>query len=317
MGRTEEALASFDRALSIRPDFVEALCNRATLLLETNKLDAALAAFDAVLAIEPGLALGWNNRGNTLAKLQRFAEAVQCYDRALAVRPEFAEAAENRDFALFALGRNVRSPAKYMRGLFDEFSSHYDETMLEKLKYRAHLHVREMAERVLPRTATPWCILDLGCGSGLVGMVFKDLAAAGRLDGIDISPRMMEAAQARGIYDDLILGDLESVLAQAGVSYNLIVSADTMTYFGNLAPALSGVAKRLEPGGFYLFASEAKAGEGWEQTKVHRFRQSEVYLRAEATSAGLQFVDIMPCTLRHEEHQPVPGFAVALRKLVG
>ena len=107
------------------------------------------------------------------------------------------------------------------------------------------------------------------------------------------------------------------MLAQDGASYNLIVSADTMTYFGNLAPALSGVAKRLEPGGFYLFANEAKAGEGWEQTTVHRFRHSEVYLRAAAASAGLQFVEIMACTLRHEEHQPVPGFAVALRKLAG
>ena len=63
-----------------------------------------------------------------------------------------------------------------------------------------------------------------------------------------------------------------------------------MAYFGNLAPALSGVAKRLEPGGFYLFANEAKAGEGWAQTMVHRFRHGEVYLRAAA--AGLQFVDI-------------------------
>jgi predicted TPR repeat methyltransferase len=93
-----------------------------------------------------------------------------------------------------------------MRGSFDEFSSHYDETMLKKLKYRAHLHMREMAQRVLPRTATLWRTLDLGCGTGLVGMVFKDLAAAGRLDGTDISPHMMEAASARGIYDDLIWG---------------------------------------------------------------------------------------------------------------
>ena len=67
-----------------------------------------------------------------------------------------------------------------MRGLFDEFSSRYDETMLKKLKYRAHLHVREMAQRVLPRTATPWRTLDLGCGTGLVGMVFKDLEAGGQ-----------------------------------------------------------------------------------------------------------------------------------------
>jgi predicted TPR repeat methyltransferase len=315
MGRGDEALVSFDKALSIRPTFVEALCNRATLLLETGRLDAALAGFDAVLALQPKLAIGWNNRGNTLAKLHRFEEAVACYDSALALEPQFAEAAENRDFALFTLGRNVRSPAKYMRGLFDEFSSHYDETMLAKLGYRAHLELRDMATRVLPREAVPWRILDLGCGTGLAGMVFKDLAAGGRMDGIDISPRMIEGARLRGIYDELILGDLETVLAQQGRSYNLMISADTMTYFGELEPVFAGVARRLEPGGFYLFASEAKEGEGWEQTKVHRFRHSEAYVRAQAERAGLQCIEIMPCTLRQEEHQPVPGFAVSLQKV--
>jgi predicted TPR repeat methyltransferase len=313
MGRPEEALSSFDRALSIQPHFAEALCNRATLLLETHKLDAALGGFDAVLAIEPSLAIGWNNRGNTLSKMQRFEDAIVSYERALAIRPEFPEARENRDFALFALGRNTRSPSKYMRGLFDEFSSHYDNTMLEKLHYRAHLHVRAMAARVLPHSA-PWRILDLGCGTGLLGTVFQDLAPGGRLDGIDISPRMMDGARARGLFGELILGDLETVLAEPGPSYDLIISADTMTYFGDLAPAFAGVVKRLEPGGFCLFASEAKTGEAWEQTKVHRFRHSEAYLRAEASRAGLEFVDIVECTLRHEENEPVCGFAVALRK---
>ena len=119
----------------------------------------------------------------------------------------------------------------------------------------------------------------------------------------------------RGIYDDLIWGT--SKLCWRKTALPTILSSLSMTYFGNLAQALPGVAKRLEPGGFNLFSSEAKAGEGWEQTTVHRFRHSEVYLRGAAASAGLQFVDIMACTLRHEEHQPVPGFAVALRKLVG
>ena len=106
-------------------------------------------------------------------------------------------------------------------------------------------------------------LLDLGCGTGLVGETFKDLAeGAGRLDGIDLAPRMLDVARARGIYHELILGDLESVLFSPGRSYDLIVSADTMIYLGDLKPAFTGVAKRLEPGGFYIFACEAKAGTG-------------------------------------------------------
>jgi len=172
-----------------------------------------------------------------------------------------------------------------------------------------------MAERVRPRLKPPpWRILDLGCGTGLVGVAFQDLASGSRLDGIDISPRMLEAARARGMYSDLILGDLETVLAGPGTLYDLIVSADTMTYFGDLAPAFAGVAQRLEHRGAYIFASEAKTGEGWEKTKVHRYRHRESYLREEAARAGLGVLHIVECTLRQEEQNPVHGFAVALGK---
>jgi predicted TPR repeat methyltransferase len=181
------------------------------------------------------------------------------------------------------------------------------------LNYRAHLQLRTMADRVIQGLAPPRTILDLGCGTGLVGDVFKDLAAGGRLDGIDIAPRMIEAARRRGIYDDLILDDLETVLAVPGRRYDLILSADTMIYLGDLAPTFSGVANRLMPGGFYIFAVESKSGEGWEQTPADRFRHSLSYLQAETTRAGLCFVEMMETVLRLEADAPVAGFVAAVQ----
>jgi predicted TPR repeat methyltransferase len=153
----------------------------------------------------------------------------------------------------------------------------------------------------------------LGCGTGLVGDVFKDLAAGGRLDGIDIAPRMIDAARRRGIYDDLILDDLETVLALPGQHYDLILSADTMIYLGDLTPTFFGVANRLTPGGFYIFAAESKTGEGWEQTPADRFRHSLSYLQAETARAGLCFIDVMETVLRLEANEPVPGFVAAVQ----
>jgi predicted TPR repeat methyltransferase len=316
IGRVDDALASFDRALAIQPQLIEALSNRSTMLHELKRFDEALGACDALVELAPYLAAGWNNRGNVLAALDRYDEAIQSYDKALAIEPGLPAAVENRDLALLELKRVTRCPPGYLRDLFDEFSSNYDETMIETLGYRAHLHLRTLAGRVIPKGATARRILDLGSGTGLVGDAFKDMAAGGRLDGVDLSPLWIAEAQRRAIYNDLILGDIETFLAAFERSYDLILAADTMIYFGDLGPTLTGVFKRLVPGGFYIFAVEASPGNGWEQTDAKRFCHSESYMRTAAADASLNFVVSMACVLRRQKGEPVPGLAVALQKPV-
>lgn len=313
-GRFHDAVTAFDEALEVKPNFVDALSNRATALSEMKRFEEALLGFDQALAVDAEHAITWNNRANTFAAMKQFEDAVASYDRALQLSPAFQPAIDNRANALFELKRGKRCPPAYMRGLFDDFSSHYDEMMLEKLQYRAHLHLRQLADRVLPRLTPPWRILDLGCGTGLVGDAFKDLAAGGLLDGLDIAPRMIDAARARDIYNELIVADLETELYAPGPSYELILAADTMIYLGDLAPTFFGVAKRLGPEGFYIFAVESTAEGEWQQTPANRFRHNVAYIKAEAERAGLVFVDAMECTLRNEAGTPVAGLAVALRK---
>jgi predicted TPR repeat methyltransferase len=311
--RYDAALICFDRALFVKPDFIEAQVNRAVALFEMKRLDEALAGLERVLALDPRNAVAWTNRGNIFQTLKRHEEAVACYDRALAIQPNLQTAKQNRFFVQLQLHQVSRIDGRALRETFDEVSPRFDELMLHHLHYCGHLQLRELAERAVHPLAPPLTILDLGCGTGLVGEVFKDLAAGGCLDGIDLAPRMIEATRTRGIYDDLILGDLETVLAEPGPRYDLILSADTMIYLGDLAPTFSGVANRLERNGFYVFAVESKEGEGWEQTPQNRFRHSEAYLRAEAANAGLAMVDLMPTVLRREADEPVPGLVAALK----
>lgn len=314
LGRLNPALMCFAEALALKPDSIELLVNHATALLELKRLDEALVGFDQVVALDPENAVGWNNRANTLVSLNRLEEAAACYDRALQIRPDLETAKSNRFLVLLQLRKVSRIADFALRDMFDEVATRFDHLMVEGLDYRGHLHLRTLADAKLPPLKPPLRILDLGCGTGLVGNAFKDLAVGGRLDGIDLAPRMLEVARKRGIYDDLILGDLETVLATSGPSYDLIVSADTMVYLGDLAPTFRGVFQRLDAGGFYLFAVESKDGPGWEQTDVSRFRHSEVYLKEEAARSGLAYFARMDCTLRYEREAPVPGFAVALQK---
>src|SRR5262249_41969576 len=155
-------------------------------------------------------ATAWTNRGSALTDMELYAEAIASYDRALAIQPGLHTAKRNRFLVHLKLRTASRIADFALREMFDDVAHSFDAMMVDELGYRAHLQLRTLADRILPKRAA-WRILDLGCGTGLVGEAFKDLAnGRGRLDGIDLAPRMIEVARARGIYSELILGDLES-----------------------------------------------------------------------------------------------------------
>lgn len=314
LGRANEALACLDRAIGLDPGNVESLTNRAVMLLELGRIPQAQATCETALAFKPDFVPALINRGNVYSAQKQYEKALSSYSAALGEEPDNPGARENHDQALFLLGRTPRCPPSYMRRLFDGFSETYDRHMLDVLNYHAHLHLRDLANKVLKDKKAALRVLDLGSGTGLVGEAFKDLAQGGRLDGIDLSPKMNEAAGKRGIYDELILGDLEPYLASPGKPYDLMLAADTMIYLGDLAPTFGGAAYRLEPGGYFIFAVEAKEGEGWEKTAENRYAHSRTYLEDEAKRQGLEFVESVDCILRTQEHVPIAGYAVALRK---
>ena len=311
-GRLDDALQSFEWAVSLAPGNVEALCNKATVLFEKGLSQEALAVFDHAIRIDAGCALAWNNRGNALLSLGRRDEAIASYDRALEIQPNRVEAAENRELALFMSRRNRRSPASYLRALFDEFAGHYDCAMIEGLEYRAHLHIRDLTLKHLHSGAP--AILDLGCGTGLLGKALKDVVQFERLDGIDISPRMIAVAKKTGVYDGLMLGDIEKVLAQPGPGYDAILASDALNYFGDLSAVFAGASHRMNRDGVFIFSAEKFDGQTWEQTPVRRFRHSPQYVREEAARFRFEIAEIRECTLRLEQGNPVAGFAFVLKR---
>jgi predicted O-linked N-acetylglucosamine transferase (SPINDLY family) len=115
--RFEEALASCDRALVIQPRYAEALSNRGIAMMELNRLDGALASFDAALAIKPDYAEAFYNRGIVLMKLERPGEALKSFDSALAARPDYTAAFFNRGVALQGVRRHEEALAVFDRVL--------------------------------------------------------------------------------------------------------------------------------------------------------------------------------------------------------
>ena len=117
MGRSDEALRSFERALGLEPDNVEALTNRGVALHDLARYDEALADHEHAIAVRPGDAAVLNNRGVTLHKLRRLEEALASYDSALASRPDYVEALANRGVTLYELKRFDEASASYDRAI--------------------------------------------------------------------------------------------------------------------------------------------------------------------------------------------------------
>jgi tetratricopeptide (TPR) repeat protein len=87
------------------PPIANIFCRRGDALRALKRLDEALASYEEALAIEPDHVEALGSRGNVLSELKRLEEALVSYDRALAVRPDYVEALGNRADILAALKR--------------------------------------------------------------------------------------------------------------------------------------------------------------------------------------------------------------------
>ncbi|MFN7257691.1 MAG: tetratricopeptide repeat protein [Microcystis sp.] len=117
LGRFEQAIASYDRALEIKPDFHDAWNNRGSALDNLGRLEEAIASFDRALEIKPDYHQTWFIRGGALYDLGRFEDAIASFDRALEFKPDYHEAWNNRGSALDDLGRFEDAIASYDRAL--------------------------------------------------------------------------------------------------------------------------------------------------------------------------------------------------------
>jgi tetratricopeptide (TPR) repeat protein len=99
----DASLASYIRALELKPDYVNAYVGKGAVLGHLGRLQEAVVSLDCATALDPQHAEAYYNRGDIFKELGQFNEAVASYDRAIALRPSFAEAYLNRGDAYLQL----------------------------------------------------------------------------------------------------------------------------------------------------------------------------------------------------------------------
>lgn len=206
-------------------------------------------------------------------------------------------------------------PEGYVTALFDSFASGFDALLRETLHYRAPELVFAALTAALA-TERPGAvrldICDVGCGTGLLGPLLRPLAA--RLDGVDLSEKMLDKARERGCYDELVAAELHLALAARAGRYDVVSAADVFNYLGELAPALAAVAGALRPGGLVVFSVERSEEPEYDLGASGRYRHAAAFVREAAAAAGLREVSAAEGVLRSEQGRPVAGLVWVFRR---
>jgi SAM-dependent methyltransferase len=107
---------------------------------------------------------------------------------------------------------------------------------------------------LLERVGIDWesvgSVADLGCGTGRTG-AWMATRGVGAIDGVDISPGMLAAARARGVYRSLAEGEVGAT-GLDGDAYDLAVSCLVDEHLADLAPLYAEAARLARPGGRFV-----------------------------------------------------------------
>jgi predicted TPR repeat methyltransferase len=345
--KLDEAFVAYQRAIALDPNHANAHNNLGVVLRAQGKLIEAEEAYRVAIRVNPEHSDAYNNLGVLLNGQKRSREAAVCFSRVITFRPKDPEARRLLALAHCTLGevdkavgvfeewleeepdhpiarhmlaacsgRDVppRASDAFIEKTFDSFAASFD-SKLAKLSYRAPALVGEMLAHSGVEASKSLDVLDAGCGTGLCGPLLAPYAR--RLVGVDLSAGMLAQAQARNVYDELVKHELVAYLRDAAGEFDVIVSADTLVYFGPLDEIGAASADALRPGGRFIFTVEELAGEGsdagYSISPNGRYCHTRPYLERLLEGANLQ-PEIVPAELRLEAGDPVAGLVVRARK---
>lgn len=315
-GRFEEAVEGFRHALSLSPDFVDAHYNLGNAYKDLKRFEESEASYRKALAINPEHVNALNSLGGLLMECERPNEAMDCFQQVVRLDPNNAAAAH-----LIASMTGVDSasaPSQYVAELFDGFASNFEASLVEKLNYKIPKKLVDLITDFARPAVEKWDILDLGCGTGLVGPAIAPYAR--QLVGVDLSAGMLAKAQEKKLYQRLERSELLAMMkGEKALSYDVIIAADVFVYIGRLDEIMAEIKRLLRPGGILAFsveAMEALSNEGgikdYQLNQTGRYAHSSGYIDRMALVNGFKKHSLTPSDIRLEKGKPVQGWVALM-----
>ena len=307
----QRAEQCFLRATQIDPHCPDAFYLMSSLLLQLERYDEARRFNHMGIISAPALATSRILLGQAYYELGQVEAGIAVFETWLAAEPDNPEPAH-----LLTAYRGQHLPEQctpiYIEQTYDAFAATFDR-ILGRLNYSGPQWVAGYLVGLQPPPGALE-VLDLGCGTGLVGEVLQPYAR--KLQGVDLSQAMLAHAAARQIYQQLYKADISAFLAESVASFDLISCMDTLIYIGKLDELFAQVFHHLKPGGLFLFSTETLGtGEAPYQLNISgRYSHHPDYMTQLLQQAGFVLQHRTEGAIRKEAGCPIQGeFICALR----
>ncbi len=338
------AIESLEACLELNPKHPEAHYHLATAYVENEELEKALAHYLQQLSIETNLDTYYNigvvftaldrnedaihyfmkvieldqdhfnahlNLGVIYLKFGHYKEAIHHYEEAARIRPEDPEI----QYILQGISQSAETPdaapKEYIAHLFDQYALYYDKHLQTHLKYQVPQQLYEALSRNIELPLSTWKILDLGCGTGLSGVLLKKHAS--ELIGVDLSSKMLDLAEQKNLYDQLIEADIREYLDQHK-DFDLILASDVFSYHGALDVLFKSAYSALKQSGLFIFSVEKGIEYPYQLLKSLRYTHHKRYLEDLIGDSQFSLLELSNSVLRTQQGEAVEGYLVILQK---
>jgi len=336
LGRLNEAEASYKKAITLKPDFAEAHNNLGVILRELGRLEEAEIFFKKAIQFKPKYAVAHNYLGNIMNKLGKLNEAETSYRKAIALKPDYAEAHNSLGGLLVKLnkleeaetffkkaiefkpdyieakhllsaltGKTTNSaPRKYVETLFDDYAANFENSLVNTLEYKTPNKIIEIIIDKNPNIQLG-SVLDLGCGTGLIGDEIKKYCS--NLEGVDLSKSMLEKARVKNIYDKLEHKDIVEYLSTENLDFNYFISTDVLVYVGELSEIFKQIKSRNKSKGKFIFSTEHTDRDGFFLEQTGRYSHSKKYIESLCVKFGYKLSHFETVNLRKDKDKFIIG----------
>jgi len=204
-----------------------------------------------------------------------------------------------------------RVPQKFVAAHFDKYSEQFDVSLVDNLEYDGPNLVRQLVASMFSLERKKLEVLDLGCGTGLVGETLSSYKKT--LTGIDLSGAMLEKAAERDCYDTLIKNDCLSFLEEKSETFDLITASDVLIYLGNLSSLFALARENLNQGGCFIFTVENTYDEDFRLSNTGRYQHNSSYIHSLAEQNNYQVVLEEQVALRKERSEVIDAKIFCLK----